>query len=130
MLQGSGYLPGFGAGLASGTPAAAFAEGTAGSDERGGYIPISLSLLHLQPVFQAQHFSHALRADPALAYRPAPLPCSAAVVVRASAESRRAVLGGLVAGVAALTASSAQVSRAQGSWRTWSRPRHMPRLLP
>lgn len=38
-----------------------------------------------------------------------PLCRSAAVVVRASAEeSRRAVLGGLLAGVAALTASSAQ----------------------
>lgn len=36
------------------------------------------------------------------------------MVVRASAESRRAVLGGLVAGVAALAASSAQV-RAAGS---------------
>ncbi len=40
---------------------------------------------------------------------PPPLCRSAAVVVRASAEeSRRAVLGGLLAGVAALTASSAQ----------------------
>nr|QFB70703.1 chloroplast oxygen-evolving enhancer protein 3 [Chlorella ohadii] len=37
-----------------------------------------------------------------------PRAARAAVVVRASAESRRAVLGGLVAGVAALTASSAQ----------------------
>lgn len=35
--------------------------------------------------------------------------CRCAVIVRASAEeSRRAVLGGLLAGVAALTASSAQ----------------------
>ncbi|KAL4439817.1 hypothetical protein ABPG75_002818 [Micractinium tetrahymenae] len=58
----------------------------------------------MQAVTQKAFAGQAVRAA-----APTPRAARAAVVVRASAEeSRRAVLGGLLAGVAALTASSAQ----------------------
>ena len=107
----------------SGTPATAVAAGATFVQAAAGHDtwdPAAVSLQTPQqgtfPTSVCLHVSSACRRPPVPALLPRPRACSAAVVVRASAESRRAVLGGLVAGVAALTASSAQVRRLDVCW--------------